>query len=290
MIPAMNAASEQEYTRRLSLSWDNRILPGTPFQIMTTPNCGKSAFLPHRIVWGDTPSHWIVNDVAIGQRQQLRSQFLRKPFLQFPWRARDITGQMLNEAMSHFENQRMRAYGDQQHDAAFEEIAVGEVMSITVTYAGDRRDGAPFNCIVRGSEVRAPVPTSIPTSAPMPAIAFPSAWTPPTWATTSALGQRDGRGDMSERGRDDLERRAPPRSDADRAMDAVHDRVMLRTLLVKDEFRRREDPRAWLRPMTYAQREAVSAHWSAQLRAKVADADRAERGRVLVDREVDQED
>lgn len=58
-------------------------------------------------------------------------------------------------------------------------------------------------------------------------------------------------------------------------LDVEYDDVKLRDLLTIDEERRREGhPRfreAWARPSDI-QRAAVSAHWSAQLRAKVAES------------------
>ncbi len=54
-------------------------------------------------------------------------------------------------------------------------------------------------------------------------------------------------------------------------LDAVIDGVRLRTLLDGDEFNRRESSATYrAKPMSIAQRAAVSAHWSAQLRARVA--------------------
>lgn len=50
-------------------------------------------------------------------------------------------------------------------------------------------------------------------------------------------------------------------------MDSIIDGVTLRKLIEIDEINQRHEiPRAWTR----SQRAAVSAHWSAQLRAKVA--------------------
>jgi hypothetical protein len=73
-------------------------------------------------------------------------------------------------------------------------------------------------------------------------------------------------------------------------LDVLYDGWTLRQLLEHNEKKRRED---WhlAHPYTPAQRAAVSAHWSAQLRAKVAaskaaDAER-ERNRVTVDMEED---
>jgi len=67
-------------------------------------------------------------------------------------------------------------------------------------------------------------------------------------------------------------------------LDVEYDGLTLRELLTCDELQRREylspPPR---RSWTPAQRAAVSAHWSAQLRAKVAATAELERNRVLVD-------
>lgn len=56
-------------------------------------------------------------------------------------------------------------------------------------------------------------------------------------------------------------------------LDAEINGEVLRALIVRDEVCRREGCSGWFPPMssefTPAQREAVSAHWSAQLRAKV---------------------
>lgn len=62
------------------------------------------------------------------------------------------------------------------------------------------------------------------------------------------------------------------------SLDVEYDSVALRDLLVKDQSIREDRPTNLKRePLTQAQRAAVSAHWSAQLRAKVraSDAERA---------------
>lgn len=74
-------------------------------------------------------------------------------------------------------------------------------------------------------------------------------------------------------------------------LDAVIDGVTLRDLLTLDEHRRQETSGvvAWRIPacgdITPAQRAAVSAHWSAELRARVASSKERERVRVVVDLE-----
>lgn len=68
-------------------------------------------------------------------------------------------------------------------------------------------------------------------------------------------------------------------------LDVAYDGVPLRELLERDERRRRERPLAFLnvtRP-TPVQRAAISAHWSAQLRAKVAATAERERNQVRAD-------
>jgi hypothetical protein len=68
-------------------------------------------------------------------------------------------------------------------------------------------------------------------------------------------------------------------------LDVAYDGVPLRELLERDERRRRERPLAFLnvtRP-TPVQRAAISAHWSAQLRAKVAATAESERNQVRAD-------
>lgn len=75
-------------------------------------------------------------------------------------------------------------------------------------------------------------------------------------------------------------------------LDVEYDGAKLRILLERDRRHRNEVPQPpgrdkdtrWL-PLTPAQRAAVSAHWSAELRAKVAAAAEAERQRVRVDLE-----
>ena len=68
-------------------------------------------------------------------------------------------------------------------------------------------------------------------------------------------------------------------------LDDVIDGVTLRTLLEGDEFNRREhgSARWWSKPMTPSQRAAVSAHWSAQLRALQAATRERERCAVVAD-------
>jgi len=91
--------------------------------------------------------------------------------------------------------------------------------------------------------------------------------------------RRTAHGDMLE----DVYRQPDP-------LDVPYDGVTLRDLLVVDEARRREqdigvipwrntDPWTW----TAAQHAAISAHHSAQLRAKIAASKQAERNRVVVD-------
>lgn len=64
-------------------------------------------------------------------------------------------------------------------------------------------------------------------------------------------------------------------------LDVEYDGVRLRRLLEGDEFNRRETSVHWrAKTMTPAQRAAVSAHWSAALRAKIAAGAEAERWRV----------
>lgn len=69
-------------------------------------------------------------------------------------------------------------------------------------------------------------------------------------------------------------------------LDVKHGGVTLRHLLRIDEARRREGHpnyrTAWLR-LSDDQRAAVSAHWSAELRAKVAAAKERDRQQITVD-------
>jgi hypothetical protein len=69
-------------------------------------------------------------------------------------------------------------------------------------------------------------------------------------------------------------------------LDDKIDGVPLRELIKRDELRRRREHRGHAGD-TPAQRAAISAHWSAQLRAKVAASAERERCRVVVDVEVD---
>lgn len=66
-------------------------------------------------------------------------------------------------------------------------------------------------------------------------------------------------------------------------LDVVIDGKPLRVLLDIDELLRTEESGAKPHWLTPAQRAAVSAHWSAQLRAKVEASREAERSQVLVD-------
>jgi hypothetical protein len=72
-------------------------------------------------------------------------------------------------------------------------------------------------------------------------------------------------------------------------LDVKYDDVPLCVLLERDRFNRREhasrDPDREARPfvITPAQRAAVSAHWSAELRAKVAASRERERRQVVLD-------
>ena len=71
-------------------------------------------------------------------------------------------------------------------------------------------------------------------------------------------------------------------------LDVEYDGITLRVLLERDRQRRTEDPdsawRSHVRPSP-AQRAAVSAHWSAELRAKVKASAERERNTVVVDLE-----
>ncbi len=135
------------------------------------------------------------------------------------------------------------------HDMiALKTMRAGEAFAVTVTYVGDRPDGMPFVCSVPGTEEDVPARDLIRAPAPDP-IRAPIAVADP--------------------------------------MAVRHDGVTLRDLLLEDGHRRRESKTRGMMPMSPAQREAVSAHWSAQLRAKVADAARVERERVRVDLEFD---
>lgn len=73
-------------------------------------------------------------------------------------------------------------------------------------------------------------------------------------------------------------------------LDVEYDGWSLRDLLAIDTFNRQEQ---WTgvsaTPMTPAQRAAVSAHWSAELRAKVHASKERERCRVVVDQDADDE-
>ena len=66
-------------------------------------------------------------------------------------------------------------------------------------------------------------------------------------------------------------------------LDVEYDGVKLRTLLAADVLNRNDAPCP--EPFSRAQRTAISAHWSAELRAKVAAGAERERNRVLVDRQ-----
>lgn len=69
-------------------------------------------------------------------------------------------------------------------------------------------------------------------------------------------------------------------------LDVKYDGVTLRLLLDQEQMRQRtERPRRSFEPFTPAQRSAVSAHWSAELRARVEASKDRERRRVVVDLE-----
>lgn len=64
----------------------------------------------------------------------------------------------------------------------------------------------------------------------------------------------------------------------------LYDGSRLGTLIEGDEFDRRETSSHWrTRAMTSAQRDAVSAHWSAELRAKLKASKERERCQVVLD-------
>lgn len=72
-------------------------------------------------------------------------------------------------------------------------------------------------------------------------------------------------------------------------LDIEYDGVTLRVLVERDRFNRREyaqrDGEATPFAFTTAQRAAVSAHWSAELRAKVAAAKERDRNQVTMEHE-----
>ena len=82
----------------------------------------------------------------------------------------------------------------------------------------------------------------------------------------------------------------PPAPDP---LDVKYDGVTLRVLLERDKFNRcehaRMDPVGEATPfaITSAQRAAVSAHWSAELRARVETSKERDRQRVVLDQEID---
>jgi hypothetical protein len=69
-----------------------------------------------------------------------------------------------------------------------------------------------------------------------------------------------------------------------RSLDVEYDGMTLRDLLAIDRLVRMETVRG-MHPFTPSQRAAISAHWSAELRAKITAGKQAERARVVVDQE-----
>lgn len=71
-------------------------------------------------------------------------------------------------------------------------------------------------------------------------------------------------------------------------LDVEYDGVTLRLLLEQEEMRQlTERPRSQFEPFTLAQRAAISAHWSAELRARVDAAKQKEREQVVSEYEED---
>lgn len=67
-------------------------------------------------------------------------------------------------------------------------------------------------------------------------------------------------------------------------LDVEYDGVKLRLLLEQEEMRQRtERPRRTFEPFTPLQREAISAHWSAELRAKIAASKQKDRNQVTME-------
>ncbi len=66
-------------------------------------------------------------------------------------------------------------------------------------------------------------------------------------------------------------------------LDVNYDGVTLRVLLIHDERARRDRNGDHPNLATPAQRAAISAHWSAELRAKVAASKRRDRNRVTME-------
>lgn len=69
-------------------------------------------------------------------------------------------------------------------------------------------------------------------------------------------------------------------------LDVEYDGVKLRELIRKDQWNRREGV-ALFCASTPTQRAAISAHWSAELRARVASAKEHERTQVVLDTDGD---
>jgi hypothetical protein len=144
-------------------------------------------------------------------------------------------------------------------------VRPGEVLSMDVAYVGTKPEGEPFSCVASGV-IQGPDPDHAPNA---------------RRAIDKIVSQEYAWKKVAKE--EEARWRAAIASDP---MYATHDGVALRELLARDEVYRRE--RAVRVPFTRAQRDAISAHWSALLRAKVADAARVERDRVRVDLDVDE--
>jgi hypothetical protein len=107
----------------LPMSSGSNVFPNASVAITARPQA--VAFRPERIIIGNRPSDWIVNDVKVGNR----SQFAQSG---------DVPGEM-------FAATTIDGY------VSMETVQTAMDFVIVVTYVGDSQEGAPFVCGVLGT-------------------------------------------------------------------------------------------------------------------------------------------
>jgi hypothetical protein len=100
------------------MSSGTNILPGQSVRVVGRPKHG--AFRPNRLIIDGTPADWIVNDIQIGGRSQLRG-------------GGDVPGEVFSNAVA-------------DSFVSFDACQADEDFVVSVTFVGSSESGAPFIC------------------------------------------------------------------------------------------------------------------------------------------------
>jgi hypothetical protein len=123
--PALVDRQAPTRTDRITLPMSSgvNIFPNTSAQITSRPQA--AAFRPERIIIGNRPNEWIINDVKVGNR----SQFAQSG---------DVPGEM-------FAATTIDGY------VSMETVQTAMDFVMVVTFIGDSQEGSPFVCGVLGT-------------------------------------------------------------------------------------------------------------------------------------------